>query len=46
MKSYETVATETIINTKQPYIVRMDGNSFSTFTKVFKKPFDPASMSE
>lgn len=39
MKMYES-QFESIINPYESYIVRMDGRSFSTFTKGFKKPFD------
>jgi len=41
MKSYET-ASEQILPIRLPVILRLDGNSFSRFTKVndFKKPFD------
>lgn len=40
MKAYEN-ATETKINGNQPWIVRLDGHSFSKFTRGFNKPFDP-----
>eukprot|EP00998_Keelungia_sp_KM082_P006250 NODE_2508_length_1049_cov_109.477223_g2490_i0.p1 GENE.NODE_2508_length_1049_cov_109.477223_g2490_i0~~NODE_2508_length_1049_cov_109.477223_g2490_i0.p1 ORF type:complete len:339 (+),score=54.95 NODE_2508_length_1049_cov_109.477223_g2490_i0:88-1017(+) len=40
MKSYEKL-TEVSVDTKLPYVVRVDGHKFSTFTRGFKKPFDP-----
>ena len=42
MKEYEAVA-DAKLTRKLPIIVRLDGNSFSKFTKVqkFQKPYDP-----
>jgi tRNA(His) guanylyltransferase len=42
MKTYERVC-ENILTPRLPVILRIDGNSFSKFTKVmkFEKPFDP-----
>ena len=39
-KSYERV-NERYLVPKIPYIIRMDGMAFHTFTKGFTKPFDP-----
>lgn len=39
MKSYEKT-THTFLDAKQPYMVRLDGRSFSNFTSGLKKPFD------
>lgn len=39
-KSYERV-NESYLVPKMPYIIRMDGMAFHTFTKGFTKPFDP-----
>lgn len=39
MKKYESV-TKTRLTNKVPCIIRLDGRSFHTFTKGFKKPFD------
>ena len=38
-KSYERV-NESYLVPKMPYIIRMDGMAFHTFTKGFTKPFD------
>lgn len=37
MKSYES---ENFLLPYQPYLVRLDGKNFSTFTNGFKSPFD------
>lgn len=39
MKQYENV-TRNYLPTRMPVIVRIDGRSFHTFTRGFKKPFD------
>ena len=39
MKQYEKEQLQ-FISPNEPYIVRLDGNSFSKFTKKMKKPFD------
>jgi len=39
MKKYEFV-TRNYLTTRTPVIIRVDGRSFHTFTKGFKKPFD------
>ena len=40
MLSYEA-ATKTRLTEKIPVLVRIDGRSFKTFTRDFRKPFDP-----
>ena len=40
MKDYEN-AYRLYLTEKIPVIIRIDGKSFHTFTKCFKKPFDP-----
>jgi len=44
MKEYEAVTNIKIDPTK-PYIIRLDGHKFSSFTGPFKKPADIRSMS-
>ena len=39
MKQYETVSKSTLVR-RMPVIIRLDGRSFHTFTKGFKRPFD------
>lgn len=39
MKQYESVSKSTLIR-RMPVIIRLDGRSFHTFTKGFKRPFD------
>lgn len=39
MKQYESVS-KTILVRRMPVIIRLDGRSFHTFTKGFKRPFD------
>jgi len=39
MKGYEDI-TRNYLMRRQPVIIRLDGKSFHTFTKGFKKPFD------
>lgn len=39
MKQYEAVSKSTLVR-RMPVIIRLDGRSFHTFTKGFKKPFD------
>lgn len=39
MKSYEA-ATELHLDTSLPWVVRLDGHKFSSYTKFFKRPFD------
>ena len=39
MKEYEAVSKTTLIK-RMPVIMRIDGKSFHTFTRGFKKPFD------
>lgn len=39
MKQYESVSKTTLVR-RMPVIIRLDGRSFHTFTKGFKKPFD------
>lgn len=38
MKAYE-VSSESFLNINEPIMIRLDGRSFSTFTKAFDKPF-------
>jgi tRNA(His) guanylyltransferase len=38
-KIYEK-RSETILENNRPFIIRLDGNNFSRFTKNFIKPFD------
>eukprot|EP01117_Protostelium_nocturnum_P020826 TRINITY_DN9613_c0_g1_i1.p1 TRINITY_DN9613_c0_g1~~TRINITY_DN9613_c0_g1_i1.p1 ORF type:complete len:324 (-),score=119.17 TRINITY_DN9613_c0_g1_i1:29-925(-) len=40
MKEYED-KTDTRLDPNLPFVIRLDGNSFSTFTRGFHKPFDP-----
>lgn len=40
MKSYENTYNILCIEPYKPYVVRLDGNSFSKFTNGFRKPFD------
>ncbi len=40
MKEYERSETERRLNTLEPIYARLDGRSFSTFTRGMKKPFD------
>lgn len=39
MKQYESVSKSTLVR-RMPVIIRLDGRSFHTFTKWFKRPFD------
>ena len=39
MKGYEKVTDQKLIR-RMPVIIRLDGRSFHTFTRGFKKPFD------
>ena len=39
MKRYEAVSKNFLMR-RQPVIIRLDGKSFHSFTKGFKKPFD------
>jgi len=39
MKAYEK-ATTVYLNPHQPFMMRLDGHCFSTFTKSFRRPFD------
>lgn len=43
MKTYEEISGSEILDSKKPFIVRLDGSKFSTFTRDFNKPFDPLS---
>lgn len=43
MKGYENVS-KTFLTRRMPVIVRLDGRSFHTFTKGFKRPFDDMLM--
>lgn len=40
MKEYEDIYEHRVIPAELPFIVRLDGNSFSKFTGFLKKPFD------
>ena len=44
MKDYESISKNFLIR-KRPVIVRLDGKSFHTFTRGFKKPFDEVIIS-
>lgn len=39
MKSYEKVTDQKLIR-RMPVIIRLDGRSFHSFTRGFKRPFD------
>ena len=39
MKTYENV-TRTYLTRRTPVVIRIDGKTFHSFTKGFKKPFD------
>lgn len=41
MKAYEAVEAKRLLDSSQPVIARIDGRTFSKFTKGFQKPFDP-----
>ena len=41
MKSYYEEVTKTKLVRRMPVIIRLDGCHFHTFTRGFKKPFDP-----
>lgn len=43
MKEYEYV-TRTHLTRRTPVIIRVDGKAFHTFTRGFKRPFDPVLM--
>lgn len=40
MKQYEDAVDAVTLHPQRPYIVRLDGRAFGTFTSYFKKPFD------
>lgn len=40
MKSRENTLRAYLPNPKSPYVIRLDGKAFHTFTKGYKKPFD------
>jgi len=40
MKSYESKYTSTKLDPTLPFIIRLDGHKFSSYTRPFKKPFD------
>lgn len=40
MKGYERVETARTLDKEQPIVVRIDGRSFSKFTRGFSRPFD------
>lgn len=40
MKAYEAVETARVFDPSQPIYVRIDGRSFSSFTRGMKRPFD------
>ncbi len=44
MKDYETKVSSQKIDESQPFIIRLDGHKFSTFTKPFIKPYDVRCM--
>jgi tRNA(His) guanylyltransferase len=39
MKTYEATTVQ-LLDPKLPFIIRLDGHKFSTFTRAFRKPFD------
>lgn len=41
MKMYERECDTVKMNSEGPCVVRLDGNCFSKWTRVFQKPFDP-----
>lgn len=43
MKRYENVPKVSLVR-RMPVIIRLDGKAFHTFTRGFKKPFDPVLM--
>ncbi len=43
MKSYETKFTSAKLDPTIPFIIRLDGHKFSSYTRPFKKPFDERS---
>jgi tRNA(His) 5'-end guanylyltransferase len=43
MKAYERT-TQVYVDSSTPYVIRLDGHTFSKFTRGFKKPFDDRSM--
>ena len=43
MKKYESVAKGTLMS-RMPVILRIDGRSFHTYTRGFKRPFDELLM--
>lgn len=45
MKAYEMVETARRLNPALPIYARIDGRSFSTFTRGMKRPYDPAMSS-
>ena len=46
MKRYEERTTSSKIARNEPFIIRLDGHKFSTFTRPFQKPFDERCMWE
>ncbi|KJE94750.1 hypothetical protein CAOG_05339 [Capsaspora owczarzaki ATCC 30864] len=40
MKAYEEVYTLTTLDPKKAFIIRLDGHTFGTFQRGFKKPYD------
>ena len=44
MKRYEERTTSSKIARNEPFIIRLDGHKFSTFTRPFQKPFDERCM--
>lgn len=40
MKGYERIETARALNISRPVVVRLDGRSFSRFTRGFERPFD------
>jgi tRNA(His) guanylyltransferase len=41
MKVYEVAATGRVLDSELPIYARIDGRSFSTFTRSMRRPFDP-----
>lgn len=44
MKEFETKLDVPNLEKDFPFIIRLDGHKFSTFTKNFKKPYDERSI--
>ena len=45
MKKYESVSKGTLMS-RMPVILRIDGRSFHTYTRGFKRPFDDSNAGD